>query len=286
MSTLEPGLTGEKEIEVTREVSATHMGSGDVGVFATPAMVGLVERTALELVQAHLQPDQTTVGVEVHLAHLAATPVGMRVRARVELTRVEGRLLTFKAEVYDEKEKVGEGSHRRAIIEKERFMKRVQAKAGRDPSAPRGPARRENAPDSPGSMRYHIWTEGCQMNVADSQRVARALEQLGYTLHRSAEEADVIVLNTCVVRQSAEDKAYGRLTSLRPLKGAPEPGHQPDGLPGRREGEPGLARAFPYVDVFSPPSDPRPLLEHLAKEQRVRRSRGQRRKRALRSKMT
>src|SRR5688572_30051643 len=67
-------------------------------------------------------------------------------------------------------------------------------------------------------MKYHIWTEGCQMNVADSQRVGSALEHLGYQLTGTIEEADVIVLNTCVVRQSAEDKAIGRVTSLRPLK--------------------------------------------------------------------
>ena len=67
-------------------------------------------------------------------------------------------------------------------------------------------------------MKYHIWTEGCQMNVADSQRVGSSLEHLGYTLTETIEEADVIVLNTCVVRQSAEDKAMGRLTSLSPLK--------------------------------------------------------------------
>ena len=68
------------------------------------------------------------------------------------------------------------------------------------------------------TMKYHIWTEGCQMNVADSQRVASALERLGYQAEAEIEQADVIVLNTCVVRQSAEDKAYGRLTSLLPLK--------------------------------------------------------------------
>ena len=67
-------------------------------------------------------------------------------------------------------------------------------------------------------MKYHIWTEGCQMNVADSLRVASSLESLDYRPTRRAEDADVIVLNTCVVRQSAEDKAYGRLSSLQPLK--------------------------------------------------------------------
>lgn len=113
-------------------------------------------------------------------------------------------------------------------------------------------------------MKYHIWTEGCQMNVADSQRVASALEHLGYTATHRAEEADVIVLNTCVVRQSAEDKAYGRLSSLRPLKKA-----RPDlviNLMGCLVGVKGNARIverFPYVDVFSPPSDPAPLVEYL-----------------------
>ena len=63
-------------------------------------------------------------------------------------------------------------------------------------------------------MKYHIWTEGCQMNVADSQRVGSSLEHLGYTLTETIEEADVIVLNTCVVRQSAEDKAMGRDRSI------------------------------------------------------------------------
>ncbi len=113
-------------------------------------------------------------------------------------------------------------------------------------------------------MKYHIWTEGCQMNVADSQRVASALEHLGYQAAPAAEGADVIVLNTCVVRQSAEDKAYGRLSSLRPIKKA-----RPDlviNLMGCLVGVKGNARVserFPYVDVFSPPSDPAPLVEYL-----------------------
>jgi tRNA-2-methylthio-N6-dimethylallyladenosine synthase len=113
--------------------------------------------------------------------------------------------------------------------------------------------------------KYHIWTEGCQMNVADSQRVASALERLGYQDTRQAEEADVIVLNTCVVRQSAEDKAYGRLQSLRPLKA-----QRPDlviNLMGCLVGVKGferLQKRFPFVDVFSPPSDPAPLVAYLS----------------------
>jgi tRNA-2-methylthio-N6-dimethylallyladenosine synthase len=113
-------------------------------------------------------------------------------------------------------------------------------------------------------MKYHIWTEGCQMNVADSVRLASALEHLGYQQTYQVEKADVIVLNTCVVRQSAEDKAYGRLYSLRPLKA-----QRPDlviNLMGCLVGIRGhdrLKARFPFVDVFSPPSDPGPLISYL-----------------------
>ena len=114
-------------------------------------------------------------------------------------------------------------------------------------------------------MKYHIWTEGCQMNVADSQRVGSSLEHLGYTFTETIEEADVIVLNTCVVRQSAEDKALGRLSSLLPLKR-----QNPNlviNLMGCLVGVHGaekLRERLPYVDVFSPPSDPGPLVSFLS----------------------
>lgn len=113
-------------------------------------------------------------------------------------------------------------------------------------------------------MHYHIRTEGCQMNTADSQRVASELEELGYRFTPAPEQADVIVLNTCVVRQSAEDKAMGWLTTLRPLKQ-----RRPDlvinlmgclvGVKGSRA----LEERLPYVDVFSGPSDPGPLVRFL-----------------------
>ena len=114
-------------------------------------------------------------------------------------------------------------------------------------------------------MKYHIWTAGCQMNVADSQRVASSLEKMGYRATPQAEQADVIVLNTCVVRQSAEDRAYGRLSSLRPLKDKkPELVINLMGCLVGVKDNPKLRARFPYVDVFSPPSDPQPLIEHLA----------------------
>lgn len=117
-------------------------------------------------------------------------------------------------------------------------------------------------------MKYHIWTEGCQMNVADSQRLASALEQLGYEPCEKPQQADVIVLNTCVVRQSAEDKALSWLHNLRPLKK-----QNPNlviNLMGCLVGVKGsekLQKRFPYVDVFSPPSDPQPLIAYLTQSE-------------------
>jgi tRNA-2-methylthio-N6-dimethylallyladenosine synthase len=113
-------------------------------------------------------------------------------------------------------------------------------------------------------MKYHIWTEGCQMNIADSLRVASALEHLGYQLTPKSDEADVIVLNTCVVRQSAEDKAYSHLGALRKLKerNPAKVINLMGCLVGVRDYEK-LQKRFPYVDVFSPPSDPGPLVSFL-----------------------
>jgi tRNA-2-methylthio-N6-dimethylallyladenosine synthase len=116
-------------------------------------------------------------------------------------------------------------------------------------------------------MKYHIWTAGCQMNVADSQRLGSELEKLGYQCTESYRQADVVVLNTCVVRQSAEDKATGFLWSLKPLKE-----NNPNrviGLMGCMVGVSGgkhLRKTFPHVDVFLPPSDPKPLVDFLLRE--------------------
>jgi tRNA-2-methylthio-N6-dimethylallyladenosine synthase len=109
---------------------------------------------------------------------------------------------------------------------------------------------------------YHIWTIGCQMNAADSQRAAEGLERLGYRWTKRAEEADLIVLNTCVVRQSAEDKVLGHLSSLKPLKQKrPEAiiavmGCLVDNIPA-------LKQTFPYVDAFLRPSDVEGLVQFV-----------------------
>ncbi|HLB46300.1 MAG TPA: tRNA (N6-isopentenyl adenosine(37)-C2)-methylthiotransferase MiaB [Anaerolineales bacterium] len=112
---------------------------------------------------------------------------------------------------------------------------------------------------------YFIQTWGCQMNTADSQRVSSALEKIGYLPADSVESADVIVLNTCVVRQQAEDAAIGRLTTLAPLKKKkPEVVVNLMGCMVGIKGGERLKQVFPLVDVFSPPSEPGPLVQYLA----------------------
>jgi len=128
---LEPGLIGEAEWEVTEEVTAARWGSGLVPVLGTPALVALMEQAAVAALEGHLPPDQTSVGVRVDVRHLAATPVGMRVRARAELVAVDGRRLTFHIEAWDETERIGEATHKRVVVERERFLQRVREKRTR-----------------------------------------------------------------------------------------------------------------------------------------------------------
>jgi tRNA-2-methylthio-N6-dimethylallyladenosine synthase len=121
------------------------------------------------------------------------------------------------------------------------------------------------------SKKYHIWTAGCQMNVADSRRLGSSLEHLGYRHTDQVKEADVLVLNTCVVRQSAEDKALGFLHSVRPLK-EKNPNlviNLMGCLVGVRGAEK-LRKKLPFVDVFSPPSDPGPLIAYLSQDEDYR----------------
>ena len=125
-----PGATWELSQTVTEDRTARHIGSGSERVFATPAMVLLIERTCVELMAPHLRPGQSSVGIAIHVRHLAPTPLEKAVRARVEVTAVEGATVSFTAEVFDEVEKVGEGEHKRAIVDVERFLRRVRAKTG------------------------------------------------------------------------------------------------------------------------------------------------------------
>ena len=129
MNKLIPGLTSEIETVVTETDTAEHLGSGLVPVFGTPALVGLMENAAVRALEGHLPPDQTSVGGRIDVRHLAATPVGMRVRARAELVEVEGRRLAFRIEAWDEAEPIGEATHERFVVDVERFVKKARAKA-------------------------------------------------------------------------------------------------------------------------------------------------------------
>ncbi len=125
---LQPGLTATVEIVVGTRDTAAHVGSGKIGVLATPIMVTLMETAALQAVECFMSPGQQTVGTRLDISHTAATPVGMRVRATAELIKVEGRKLTFKLHAEDEVESIGGGVHERLIISVDRFDQRMQKK--------------------------------------------------------------------------------------------------------------------------------------------------------------
>jgi fluoroacetyl-CoA thioesterase len=129
MTELVPGLVGEASLVVEEEHTARHLGSGGINVLATPIMIALMEKAGRNAVESLLPAGQLTVGAEINVKHLAPTPMGMRVTARAELLAVDGRMLTFRVEARDEKEKVSEGTHVRAIINLAKFQARVQAKS-------------------------------------------------------------------------------------------------------------------------------------------------------------
>ena len=128
MPELKPGLIGELTLMVTKELTAAAHGSGLVPALATPAMVALMENASVEAIKNALAPGQTSVGTSVNILHLAATPVGMKVRARSEVTQVEGRRVTFKVEAWDDREKIGEGTHQRMIVDDAKFRERFEQK--------------------------------------------------------------------------------------------------------------------------------------------------------------
>jgi len=125
---LKPGLTGAAHTQVTGSNVAKEMGSGDVEVFATPAMVALMEEAAIESIKPCLKAGETSVGVRIDVSHLAATPIAMKIRAEATLEKVDGRRLFFHVAAYDDKEKIGEGNHERVIVQRDRFLAKAQAK--------------------------------------------------------------------------------------------------------------------------------------------------------------
>ena len=128
---LQVGLTFEKTLTVTEGLTAGQLHRRGIYVLSTPEMIRLVEHCALEGVQSFLQTNQNTVGTRVDVRHLAATPMGMQVTARCTLVEIDRRRLVFQAEVHDELEKVGEGTHERFIVDAEKQLARVQEKQAR-----------------------------------------------------------------------------------------------------------------------------------------------------------
>ena len=113
---------------VTNEKTAVAVGSGGLSVYATPAMIALMEKSAYESVQSLLEEGSGTVGTLMNIQHISATPVDMKVTAESELIAIDGRKLTFKVTAFDEVGKIGEGTHERFIINNEKFQAKTNSK--------------------------------------------------------------------------------------------------------------------------------------------------------------
>ena len=122
---MEVGLKYESVVAVSDANSAKTLGSGDMDVFATPAMVALMENAAMLAVAAHLPEGSATVGTQMNTSHIKASPIGATITASAELTEVEGRKLTFVVKAWDEKGVIGEGVHTRFVVDRERFLSKL-----------------------------------------------------------------------------------------------------------------------------------------------------------------
>jgi fluoroacetyl-CoA thioesterase len=123
------GLRGESTVRVTEARTAQALGSGDLPVLGTPALVALMEAAAVQALSGSLAEGETTVGTRIEVPHLAATPMGSGVRAEAFLIGVEGRKLTFRVNAYDDRQKIGEGTHQRAIVTRSRFLAKLAEQA-------------------------------------------------------------------------------------------------------------------------------------------------------------
>ncbi len=122
------GLRGSTSERVDADMLASALGSGDVDVYGTPAMIALMEKAALDALSDVLTSEYTSVGIALDVRHIAATPLGMTVTASAIVTSVEGRVITFEVHAEDEAEQIGAGRHQRAIVKKESFQARADAK--------------------------------------------------------------------------------------------------------------------------------------------------------------
>ena len=125
---LEAGVKGEQSVEVVYENTATAVGSGVLEVFGTPCMLALMEKTASESVAPYLEEGCGSVGTQVNISHVAATPIGMTVRCETNHTEVDGRRRVFKVAAYDEAGLIGKGTHERFVVQNEKFQTKANNK--------------------------------------------------------------------------------------------------------------------------------------------------------------
>jgi fluoroacetyl-CoA thioesterase len=122
---LQVGARGDQTMLVTDDVTAVAMGSGSLPVFSTPSMIALMESAAVAAIDSMLPEGQSSVGIEVNVRHLSATPVGEEIIASAIVTQIDGKRITFEVRAWDGKELIGEGTHVRYIIDEVRFMARL-----------------------------------------------------------------------------------------------------------------------------------------------------------------
>ncbi len=128
METMKVGIEGRQFQMVTENLTANVLGSGEADVYATPAMIAMMENTASISIKPYLEPGQTSVGTIVNIKHLAATPRGMEVRCESRLVSIDGRFLNFEVKAFDEVGCIGEGTHQRCVVDRERFQNKTNAK--------------------------------------------------------------------------------------------------------------------------------------------------------------
>lgn len=122
------GMKGEAFTLVEREDTAKEVGSGSLLVYATPCMVALMEGAACEAIEEAMDDSKTTVGTELNIQHLSATPVGLEVRAEAVVTAVEGKTITFQIAAFDEAGQIGKGTHKRVIVPTQKFLEKAYNK--------------------------------------------------------------------------------------------------------------------------------------------------------------
>ena len=122
------GLKNSAEDFVTEKNTAQALGSGSLKVFATPAMIRLIEKAAAELAEKNLPPESTSVGISLDVKHTAPTPIGLKVRADVKIISVDGRKIIFEVAAFDERGEIGRGSHERFIVDRKKFQDKADAK--------------------------------------------------------------------------------------------------------------------------------------------------------------